>query len=393
MGFDAQAFATAFLEGQAKDIKERFAKAEKLREEELAKAERNLPLYKKRLQQKKNMLSMANTLKDLGVDRENIMYFAKDGPETLKTMYNIILNKNQKLYDTTGEYLSKEQLNGMMKMPQEFAEVATEYKSLGDFLDKGYSLSEQNDSAEKPENAEIMSGNFLMGLMGYGAKERVKERLETEKFIGDVSIADLNRLAAQEDFSDPTGGTFDTAVIDPAAGPRIISSRAKESILQEQDRLSMKYMDDEGKVNEFVKARFGEAKNIPTTLLPKDREPSLVTLGTSLKAAIDSGETEGELGQLAKEFKRKMKYEAFEDASSGYNLGRAEIKQVNPAFLTLYDEFSEQRATVDFTDKDAMMVAIKNNTVAPGTYKVFHKGKVETITLDQERINQLRGTD
>ena len=63
MGFDAQAFATAFLEGQAKDIKERFAKAEKLREEELAKAERNLPLYKKRLQQKKNMLSMANILK------------------------------------------------------------------------------------------------------------------------------------------------------------------------------------------------------------------------------------------------------------------------------------------------------------------------------------------
>lgn len=393
MGFNAQAFAIAFLEGQATDIKARFAKAEKLKEEELAKAERNLPLYKKRLQQKKNMLSMANTLKDLGVDRENIMYFAKDGPETLKTMYNIILNKNQKLYDTTGDYLSKEQLNGMMKMPQEFAEVATEYKSLGDFLDRGYSLSEQNDSAEKPENAEIMSGNFLMGLMGYGAKERVKERLETEKFIGDVSIADLNRLAAQEDFSDPTGGTFDTAVIDPAAGPRIISSRAKESILLEQDRLSTKYMDDEGKVNEFVKARFGEAKNIPTTLLPKDREPSLVTLGTSLKAVIDSGETEGELGQLAKEFKRKMKYEAFEDASSGYNLGRAEIKQINPAFLTLYDEFSIQRDSVDYINNEAFMQAIKNNTVLPGTYTVLYDGKVETVTVDQERINQLRGTD
>ncbi len=266
MGFDAQAFATAFLEGQAKDIKERFAKAERLREEELAKAERNLPLYKKRLQQKKNMLSMANILKDLGVDRENIMYFAKDGPETLKTMYNIILNKNQKLYDTTGEYLSKEQLNGMMKMPQEFAEVATEYKSLGDFLDRGYSLSEQNDSAEKPENAEIMSGNFLMGLMGYGAKERVKERLETEKFIGDVSIADLNRLAAQEDFSDPTGGTFDTAVIDPAAGPRIISSRAKESILLEQDRLSTKYKGSQEKIAEFISSRFDKDAKIPARL-------------------------------------------------------------------------------------------------------------------------------
>lgn len=388
MGFNAQAFATAFLEGQATDIKARFAKAEKLREEELAKAERNLPLYKKRLQQKKNMLSMANTLKDLGVERENIMYFAKDGPETLKSIYNIILNKNQKLYDTTGEYLSEEQLNKMAKMPQEFAEVATEYKSLGDFLDKGYSLSEQNDGAEKPENAEIMSGNFLMGLMGYGAKERVKERLETEKFIGDVSIADLNRLAAQEDFSDPTGGTFDTAVIDPAAGPRIISSRAKESILLEQDRLSTKYKGSQEKIAEFISSRFDKDAKISAGL-----GESATDVGINLSTALANDETSGEIGQLAKEFKRKMEYEAFKDASSGYNLGRAEIKQVNPAFLTLYDEFSEQRATVDFTDKDAMMVAIKNNTVAPGTYKVFHKGKVETITLDQERINQLRGTD
>jgi hypothetical protein len=388
MGFDAQAFATAFLEGQAKDIKERFAKAEKLREEELAKAERNLPLYKKRLQQKKNMLSMANTLKDLGVDRENIMYFAKDGPETLKTMYNIILNKNQKLYDTTGEYLSKEQLNGMMKMPQEFAEVATEYKSLGDFLDKGYSLSEQNDSAEKPENAEIMSGNFLMGLMGYGAKERVKERLETEKFIGDVSIADLNRLAAQEDFSDPTGGTFDTAVIDPAAGPRIISSRAKESILLEQDRLSTKYKDSEEKRSAFVNTKFGKDAKIP-----KELGDSNADVGIKLGVALDNDETEGEIGQLAKEFKRQMEYEAFKDASSGYNLGRAEIKQVNPAFLTLYDEFGEQRDSVDYINNEAFMQAIKNNTVLPGTYTVLYDGKVETVTVDQERINQLRGTD
>ena len=388
MGFNAQAFATAFLEGQAKDIKERFAKAEKLREEELAKAERNLPLYKKRLQQKKNMLSMANTLKDLGVDRENIMYFAKDGPETLKTMYNIILNKNQKLYDTTGEYLSKEQLNGMMKMPQEFAEVATEYKSLGDFLDRGYSLSEQNDSAEKPENAEIMSGNFLMGLMGYGAKERVKERLETEKFIGDVSIADLNRLAAQEDFSDPTGGTFDTAVIDPAAGPRIISSRAKESILLEQDRLSTKYKDSQEKRAAFINSKFGKDAKIPEELGDTN-----AAVGINLGVALDKGETEGEIGQLAKEFKRQMEYEAFKDASRGYNLGRAEIKQVNPAFLTLYDEFSIQRDSVDFVDNESFMRAIKNNTVEPGTYTVFHKGKVKTMDLDQERINQLRGTD
>jgi hypothetical protein len=39
------------------------------------------------------------------------------------------------------------------------------------------------------------------------------------------------------------------------------------------------------------------------------------------------------------------------------------------------------------------MQAIKNNTVLPGTYTVLYDGKVETVTVDQERINQLRGTD
>ena len=388
MGFNAQAFATAFLEGQAKDIKERFAKAEKLREEELAKAERNLPLYKKRLQQKKNMLSMANTLKDMGVDKENIMYFAKDGPESLKAIYSIILNKQKEYKGVTGDKLSEEQLNKMALMPQEFKEAASEYKSLADFLDQGYKLSVENDKAEKPETPEIMSGNFLMGLMGYGAKERVKERLETEKFIGDVSIADLNRLAAQEDFSDPTGGTFDTAVIDPAAGPRIISSRAKESILLEQDRLSTKYKDSQEKRAAFVNSKFGKDAKIPEEL-----GDSNATVGINLGVALDKGETEGEIGQLAKEFKRKMEYEAFKDASSGYNLGRAEIKQVNPAFLTLYDEFSIQRDSVDYINNEAFMQAIKNNTVLPGTYTVLYDGKVETVTVDQERINQLRGTD
>ena len=116
-------------------------------------------------------------------------------------------------------------------------------------------------------------------------------------------------------------------------------------------------------------------------------------MGINLGVALDKGETAGEIGQLAKEFKRKMEYEAFKDASSGYNLGRAEIKQVNPAFLTLYDEFGEQRDAVDYINNEAFMKAIKNNTVLPGTYTVLYDGKVETVTVDQERINQLRGTD
>jgi hypothetical protein len=335
MGFDAQAFATAFLEGQAKDIKERFAKAEKLREEELAKAERNLPLYKKRLQQKKNMLSMANTLDKMGVDKENIMYFAKDGPESLKAIYNIILNKQREYKGVTGNKLSEEQLNNMAKMPQEFKEAASEYKSLADFLDQGYKLSVENDKAEKPETPEIMSGNFFMGLMGYGAKERVKERLETEKFIGDTTIADLNRLAAQQDFLDPTGGTFDPAVIDPSAGPRIIDDVTRRAILSRQDTLYERYTtgsDSQAKINAFL-----DSKNLKGDVAIS---ADILTAMTDPQNVVNQDNL-----AYAREFKDKMQYEAFKDASLGYNLGKAEIQQINPAFVTLDDKYGKERET------------------------------------------------
>ena len=338
MGFNAQAFATAFLEGQAKDIKARFAEADKKRAEELAKAERNLPLYKKRLQQKKNMLSMANTLDKMGVDKENIMYFAKDGPESLKAIYNIILNKQREYKGVTGNKLSEEQLNKMAFMPQEFKEAASEYDSLADFLDQGYKLSVENDKAEKPETPEIMSGNFFMGLMGYGAKERVKERLETEKFIGDTTIADLNRLAAQQDFLDPTGGTFDPAVIDPSAGPRIIDDITRRNILTKQDKLYDRYTigsDSNAKIMAFL-----ESKNI------KDQQQK-ATISSSMMMAMENPQdvTDETVLAYAREFKDKMQYEAFKDASLGYNLGKAEIQQINPAFVTLDDKYGEKRST------------------------------------------------
>ena len=48
MGFDAKAFAAAFATELAGGIKERTAEAKKFREEERAKAERNLTIFQKR---------------------------------------------------------------------------------------------------------------------------------------------------------------------------------------------------------------------------------------------------------------------------------------------------------------------------------------------------------
>ena len=62
MGFDAQAFATAFLTDQAKEIKARFAKAEEYEEEQKKKAERNLTIFQKRRKEKNVLKQYAATL-------------------------------------------------------------------------------------------------------------------------------------------------------------------------------------------------------------------------------------------------------------------------------------------------------------------------------------------
>jgi len=391
MGFDAQAFATAFLKGQAVDIKDRFDKAEKFREEELEKAQRNLPLYKKRQAQKKQVLQMAQTLNKMGVSAENIMYFAKDGPQSLQAMYKIVTDKAKAYKGVTGDKMSEVQINSMMELPQGFEEAASEYGSLSDFLERAYSLSNDNDTVERPENAEIMNGNWLMGLMGYGAKEKERQRLETEKYVGDVSIAELNRMAGEQDFDDPFGGAFAPAPIDPSAGPRIIDDTTRVSIIKRKNTLFDKYTTvtplGQTKLNAFL-----DSKGIVDTKDIKRKSTLASTILNSPETLTDERDL-----ALFKEFTEQMEYEAFEEASIGFNRDDAERRQIDPNFQTLYEKFggvdnvASSVGKVDYSTKDEFMTAIKGNLVQPGSYKVLKNGKVETLTITQDDINKLQG--
>jgi len=380
MGFNAQAFATAFLQGQAVDIKERFDKAEKFREEELKKAERNLGTYKKKQAQKKTVLQMANTLKDMGVDPANIMYYAKDGPQSLQSIYNIVTKKNNAIKGVTGETLPPEKLNEMMAIPQGFEEAASEYGSLSEFLERAYSLSNKNDEVEKPENAEIMQGNWLMGLMGYGAKEKERQRLETEKYIGDVSIAELNRMAGEQDFADPFGGAFTPASIDPSVGPRVIDDNTRIAIIKHQRTLEEKYTTSgavgQDKINDFLQEK-GLNTSESIDLLDEKRPP-----------------TDETSRNLLREFKERMKYEAYKDASVGFHRDDAEMSQISPEFLALHEKYGAKDTTnttpstgqvTSFSTIKAFKEALDNKSLKVGdkvTVMTKEGAKPHTITAE-----------
>ena len=175
MGFDAQAFATAFLTDQAKEIKARFAKAEEYEEEQKKKAERNLTIFQKRRKEKGVLEQYAAKLKKIGATNAQIMYFAKDGPLALKNIHDAMSLKAEKAGG-----LSKEDISEMMEIPQGFEKASGKYKDLGEFLEASYRLSEEHDKFEPPETPESVKGNWLLGVMGIGAKDNVDRKLETE---------------------------------------------------------------------------------------------------------------------------------------------------------------------------------------------------------------------
>lgn len=318
MGFDAKAFAAAFATEIAGGIKKRSEEAAKFRDEEKAKAERNLTIFQKRMAQKDAVTTYANTLSKLGATNADIMYFAKDGPAVLKSIHDTISNKAEKYYELTGNRLSPETVSKMMNIPKGFEEAASKYKSIDEFLDAGYRLSQENDQFEQPENEEILAGNFLLGIMGVGAKERVRRKLETEKFIGDTTIGQLNRIAAQRDFVDVFGGEFSRAALDPTIGPRILDRGEVADITNDTNlELIRKTTGDAGKANltKFLIDKLGKAE------VSGDATPIFAAMNDDKKEPLLNEDQKGYL----KEFKEKMLYDAFIEESAGMNLKPSEI--------------------------------------------------------------------
>ena len=369
MGFDAKAFGAAFATEIAGGIKKRSEEASKFRDEEKAKAERNLTIFQKRIAQKDAVMTYANTLKGLGATNADIMYFAKDGPAVLKSIHDTISDKAEKYYTLTGSKLSPEAVSKMMNIPKGFEEAASKYDSLDQFLDAGYRLSQENDQFEQPENEEILAGNFLLGIMGVGAKERVRRKLETEKFIGDTTIGQLNRIAAQRDFVDVFGGEFSRAALDPTIGPRILDSGEVADVKNDTNiELTRKTTGDAGKANltNFLIDKLGKAE------VSGDATPIFAAMNDDKKEPLLNEDQKGYL----KEFKEKMLYNAFIEESAGMNLKPSEIAFFGKDIQEVYKTYAGD---------DAATTEKKKDEVGDGTKKKDTKlsFKAQRIKMDE----------
>ena len=223
MAFNARAFATGFLDELTKGIKERGAEARELLVEEKEKADRNIAEYKDRIANMDTAKRLAGQLIDLGATEEQVMYYAKDkDPVTaLRSVYTALTDmKELKSQNVNYPDLTPELVSQIMDVPADFKPTD---EQMNDFWKRTFNLTKQHEKNLPSDTDEGFFGNILFAAMNINARERVMRKLEEQKYLGDYSIADINRIAASKEYSDVFSGEYAPATMQREKIPPVVN--------------------------------------------------------------------------------------------------------------------------------------------------------------------------
>lgn len=200
MAFDWQAFATAFLEGQTRDIRERKAEAKEYEERQRQLAEQNNVLRARReatARQAAQLGQNAMALMDPGIPQATkeamVANAMASGPAGIQTFYNQLqAASNQR---GAGRTLSIDDINAVVQMPANLPPVNM---NLVDFAMQTYGARLPAGAVMVPEEQDR---SLVSSLFGFGAKEDVQRKLATEASYGGMTIAEINQLANMSDYN------------------------------------------------------------------------------------------------------------------------------------------------------------------------------------------------
>ena len=196
MGFDAQAFATAFLEGQAADIKERFkeAKTESDRRKELARTA-GMTQYRKRKALAAKYLQWANSLRSKGMDDENLSYLASN-PSALATVFDSV----NKFEQEHGRSMKANRLNELITLTNDYASPVDDNGNALDLpqqIEKAAGLYMQNYTPDPQQDED----NMLQSVFGFNAKDRIDAQLRERTEIDNLTTYDLYQMGTTGDYT------------------------------------------------------------------------------------------------------------------------------------------------------------------------------------------------
>ena len=223
MGFDWKAFGAAFLDKQTEGIRKRRKDAEDFEEEQEELASANKKIIANRTLLAADAAQMAQKARELGATKEQVMAAMGSGALGIKTFYEKLLAAaNQKGMQTLGAA----DVEAIIDMPEVF-EVNPAFvdMSLNEMAQIQYGVKQRPGT----ETADVQtSDSILASMFGVNAMSQAKKKLQDTKYIGGMSIADVNELAAQSDYDSlfPNLGVnfFDKEFYGPASASEFLKT-------------------------------------------------------------------------------------------------------------------------------------------------------------------------
>ena len=200
MAFDWKDFAAAFLEGTAKNIERRGEEARTYEKEQKEAAKRNAEVIRNRAAKAKQAATYARKAKMyLGSHPQADMMVKaamSAGPAEIATLYE----KLEAAANQPGQNgkLGEADIDTLINMP-ELPSVDDKYIDMGleDFAMQTYGASKGSIVRSAEEQEEV---GLVGQLFGFGAKQRVDERLGEQQYGMGMSISDINDLAEQDEY-------------------------------------------------------------------------------------------------------------------------------------------------------------------------------------------------
>jgi len=194
MGLDWKMFAADFLTEVTEDIEERQDAAKEYEKEQKATAERNAQLIQQRDLKARSAASLGKQARALGASPAQIRTAMASGVTGIADLYN----KLQAAANSKGiKTLGVDDVDALINMPN----IATVNQELVDmpieeFAKRTYGVQPLTTSKPDPKESSILASMF-----GYDAKQRAEKRLSDTEFAGGMSVADINQLSRQSEYT------------------------------------------------------------------------------------------------------------------------------------------------------------------------------------------------
>ena len=253
MAFDWKDFAAAFLEGTAENIERRGEEARTYEKEQKEAAKRNAEVIRLRAARAKQAATYARKAKMyLGSHKEADMIVKaamSAGPAEIETLYE----KLEAAANQPGQNgkLGVDDIDTLINMP-ELPGVDNRYIDMGleDFAMQTYGASKDSIIRSAEEQEEV---SLVGQLFGFGAKQRVDERLGEQQYGMGMSISDINDLAEQDEYQNIikdtslTYGTLDRFVVDDYIKFDAVLTKAMKDALDANEKIIDAILEPEDK--------------------------------------------------------------------------------------------------------------------------------------------------